>query len=68
MKSLKKFEKYIVSYDRWGAAIKVNYKGSSTYKTRLGALISLGAYILLLIFTLDLFTAFMNGSKQTETA
>ena len=65
---MKKFENYMVSYDRWGKAITVNFKGSSVYKTRLGALLSIGSYILLIIFTLSLFTAFIDGSKQTETA
>ena len=67
MKSLKKFDDYIVSYDRWGKAITVNYKGSSVYKTRLGALISIGSYVLLIIFTMQLFIAFIDGAKQTET-
>ena len=67
MKSLKKFEDYIVSYDRWGSAITVNYKGSSVYKTRLGALVSIGSYVLLIIFTMQLFIAFIDGTKQTET-
>ena len=67
MKSLKKFENYLISYDRWGKAITVNYKGSGVYKTRLGALLSISSYILLIIFTVNLFTAFIDGSKQTET-
>ena len=68
MKSLKKFEDYIVSYDRWGKTITVNYSGSSVYKTRLGALVSIVSYVLLISFTVNLFQAFIDGSRQTETA
>ena len=66
MKSIKKLDKYIVSYDRFGAGVGVNYKGSRTYKTRLGALCSLTTVVFVVINLVNFFTAFLDGSNQTE--
>ena len=63
MKSLKKLENYIVSYDRFGASVGVNFKGGKSYKTRLGAFVSLASYLLVLINTIYLFIAFSDGSR-----
>ena len=68
MNSLKRLESYIVSFDRYGTAIGVHYKGKSSYQTRLGALCSIATYVLMTINLVNLVTAFLDGSKQTETA
>ena len=45
---MSKFIKYLVSLDAFGEPVTLNYKGSSTFKTGIGAFftISLRAFIL----------------------
>ena len=52
--------------DIFGYPIGINYYGSGTYKTKLGALITLLTYALLLFNTITLTQAFFDNSKQDE--
>ena len=45
----------------------VNYAGSDTFKTKLGALVSFLTYVLILLNLAGLLMAFFDGSKQEET-
>lgn len=56
-----------VNMDMFGHAISVNYRGSDVYRTKLGAFVTLATYILMVINTLTLVTAFNDGSKQEES-
>ena len=52
--------------DIFGHPIGVNYKGNSTFQTKLGALFTLAVYSLIIINLVTLSTDFMDGSKQEE--
>ena len=62
--SLKRLEDIIVGHDMYGHVIGVHYKGSGSYQTKLGALVTLVTYILMSINMVTLFMAFEDGSKQ----
>ena len=66
MNSLKKLESFIVSFDRFGKGISVEYKGDDEYKTRLGTLVTIATYVLIAINLVNLVTAFQDNSKQIE--
>ena len=46
--------------------MSVNYRGNDTYKTKLGACVSILTYILILFNVVGLVEAFLDGSKQDE--
>ena len=50
--------------DMYGHAIGVTYRGRDSYKTCLGALVTLATFILMTINAVSLFIAFQDGSKQ----
>ena len=58
-------EKIIVQ-DVYGHPVGVHYKGSDTYKTRLGAFCTLATYALIFFNLTVLIVAFMNESKRDE--
>ena len=64
--SLHRLGQIFVNLDIYGHAIGVHYRGRGAYKTRLGALVTLATYILMIINTVSLFKAFMDGSMQEE--
>ena len=49
--------------DIFGHPIRINYKGSDTYKTKLGAFVTLLTYALILFNTITLTQAFIDHSK-----
>ena len=68
MKSLRKFENYLISFDSYGTSIGIHYKGQGSYKTRLGSFCSLVVKVLIYINMVNLITAFLDGSNQKESA
>ena len=46
------FLKHFISIDDYGEPVSVSYKGDSTYKTPVGAVLTLGMRLLMLIFTI----------------
>ena len=65
-KHLRNFEQMLINQDMYGYAISVTYKGKGSYKTRLGTLLTLTTYVLMIINSVNLMTAFSDGSKQDE--
>ena len=61
-------EDFLVSQDMYGYAIGVNYRGSGSYQTRVGAFFTLVTYVLMIINFSSLSEAFASGSKQEEKA
>ena len=61
-----RLENLIVQQDIFGHGIGVHYRGSETYQTRLGAFFTFAIYGLMLANLVTLWTAFMDGSNQTE--
>ena len=61
-----KLEQFLVSQDIFGHAVGVNYKGSSTFQTRIGALCTFSAYLLMIVNVVNLMIAFNDGSRQEE--
>ena len=47
-----KFWKWIKSYDTFGEPVVLNYDGDATFKTGLGALVTITIKIFLLVFAL----------------
>ena len=52
--------------DIFGHKVGVHYKGEDAYKTKFGGLLSLATYVLVVIQTLNLFSAYVDHSAQTE--
>ena len=50
----KRLEEMFKNWDVFGHPITINYKGSGTYKTKLGALITLVTYTVLIFNTVSL--------------
>ena len=57
---------FFTSFDIYGHSVAVNYKGNGVYQTRLGAIVTLATYVLMLFNLATLITAFLNGSRQEE--
>ena len=51
MANKSKFEKLLVGQDIYGQPIGVHYRGDGYFKTKLGALVTLAAYVLIIINT-----------------
>ena len=49
---MSKFKDYLKSWDQFGNATTMNYKGDRTYKTSGGAFFSIGIQTFLLVFGL----------------
>ena len=56
----------LLRLDVFGHKIGVHYKGEEAYKTKIGGLLTLITYTLILIQTTNLFTDFLDNSAQTE--
>ena len=53
--SLRRLEEIVVGQDMYGHVIGVHYKGSGSYQTKLGALVTLATYVLMTINMATLF-------------
>ena len=62
------FTKFFVERDVFGQPINVLYKGSETYKTKLGALFTFITLMLTLINAYSLVVGFFDGSQQKESS
>lgn len=62
-----KLEQLLLDQDMFGHAVGVHYRGSGSYNTRLGVLVTLVTYALMLVNLIQLAIAFKTGSKQGET-
>ena len=62
----KRLLELLKNQDVFGHPISINYKGSDTYKTKLGAFVTLLTYALIIYNTVTLTEAFFNHSKQDE--
>ena len=51
---------FLTALDIYGHPIGLHYKGDSTYKTRLGSLVTLLTYALLLVNLIGLIKKFVN--------
>ena len=58
-----KLESFIVGQDMYGYAMGINYRGSGTFQTRLGALCTFATYVLILVNLSTLVIAYYNGSR-----
>lgn len=56
----------LVDQDVYGHPVGVHYKGSDTYKTRLGAFCTLATYVLVFFNFTVLIVAFMDESRRDE--
>ena len=56
----------MVDFDIYGHPVGVHFKGSDTYKTKLGAFVTLATYTLILFNLGTLVLAFFDSSKQVE--
>ena len=65
--SQSQFANFFVNQDIYGHAIGVNYRGSGTYKTKMGAFCTLATYVLIFVNLIMLVIAFNDGSMQNET-
>lgn len=61
--SLTRLEEIIVGQDMYGHVIGVHYKGSGSYQTKLGALVTLATYVLMTVNMVTLYMAFQDGSN-----
>ena len=58
-----KLSSLFLEMDMYGHPIRVTYRGSDAYKTRLGALLTLLTYILMIVYSVNLFIDFGDGSR-----
>lgn len=58
----------ISSIDIYGRPIGVAFKGRSTFRTKLGACLSLCTFVVIFVYALLLALAFTQGSRQSETS
>ena len=53
--------------DIFGVKVGVNYKGDDVYRTKLGAFLTMAGYVITLVYVSQLFAAFRDGSKQSDS-
>ena len=65
---MQKFVNYFVSYDAYGEPVQLSYRGDSTYKTPLGACLTLAMQGFMLIFIVTGVIALVNyeGPQITQ--
>ena len=61
-----KFVEFFVGLDTFGRPLSVNYKGSDTYQTKLGAFCTVVSYVLMTVNLVNLMTAFVSNTNQVE--
>ena len=57
---------FMVSKDIYGHPVGINYRGSDSYQTKMGALCTLATLIVVFVNSSNLVTAFFDGSRQDE--
>ena len=62
------FVKFLVNRDVFGQPISVQYKGSSSYKTKVGALCTIIITVIMIINTAILVQGYTSQSQQKETS
>lgn len=60
---MQKFVDFIVSQDMYGQPVTVNFRGDDTFRTKVGALLSLATNALIIFNLVNLVQAFFNGSN-----
>ena len=60
-----KLSNILMSRDRLGHPISVNYKGEDTHKTKIGALLSIGIQVMVIIFLIQRTIALVEMSDPT---
>lgn len=63
-----KFTNFLVERDAFGHGVGVNYRGSESYQTKVGAFCTIATLVLVIFNTATLSTAFFDGSRQDEKA
>ena len=63
-----KLTNFFISFDIFGHPVGVHYKGDKTYKSSLGALCTLIAYVIMSINFVNLSQSFIENTNQTELA
>ena len=63
----KKCGNVLTQLDMYGQPVTVLYDGSDVFKTKLGALVSIATYALMIFNLAQLSISFLNGSKQHES-
>ena len=58
-----KIADFFTGFDIYGHAVGVHYKGSDTFKTRMGALCTFITYALMTVNLITLISAFLDGSQ-----
>ena len=58
-----KISQLLISTDIYGQAVTVNYDGSDVYRTKLGGLVSIATFSLMLVNLVGLVTDFFNNSR-----
>ena len=58
---------WLVDKDIYGHPVSVNYQGSDTFKTKLGAFVTLCTLTLILFNLVNTLAAFNDGSRQSES-
>ena len=61
-----KIEDFLVGQDAYGQAVSINYRGSDSFKTKLGALCTLITTVIMLVNFGSLMSAYTKGSRQEE--
>ena len=62
-----RFGDFLRERDIYGQPVSINYNGSDVFKTKIGAMVSLLTYTLIIFNLVNLTRSFMDGSKQEET-
>ena len=57
-----KFGALLKIFDIYGHKISVNYRGGGAFKTKLGGLVSLATFVLIIVNTVNLITQFVDRS------
>ena len=57
----------LTMFDIYGHPIGVNLNGSEAYKTKLGTLMTLATYVLIIVNTVNIWTEFVTRSGQKES-
>ena len=57
---------YVVSKDIYGHPVGINYRGSDSFQTKMGALCTLATLIVVIVNSSSLVKAFFDSSKQDE--
>ena len=58
-----RFREWLTENDFYGHHVTVNFHGSDTYKTKIGGVVSISTYILMILNFAMLLTAFIDGSR-----